>query len=443
MNNDQLQQLLAAVTDGLQHPAGAYALTPGQVDPTNPLDYSTSSGIKIWNEASAPLPFKFNVEGKEVNTFCEALSERANKSGWNLTEADVIMINDSSTPAIQRNIITEYGRLTVAEITAAVQGWITEESRRAQNNMQMFTCIMASLTKEGRIKILAEQDKYHVGEGTNRRACAALLFKLLMQKAIIDTRATASLLRENLSSLDTYMSTVKSNIEQFNKYVKVNWEGLKARGESCDDLMINLFKGYQSASDREFVRYIKQKRDAYDDGGDIQPEALMTLALNKYETLLKQDMWNAKSQEQEQIVALTAELGKIKDANLQLARSLSKKQSKPSDKSKPDKKKDGKGKDKSNKKKSKRTHTGKWSWKNNAPAQGDPQTKEFEGTTYIWCPTHKEWGTHTHQQCRERIRLEAETAESGNTGPDNANQANNATYANALTALMSDMQDEE
>jgi hypothetical protein len=152
MNNDQLQQLLTAVTDGLQRPAGAYALTPGQVDPTNPLDYSTSSRIKIWNEASAPC--------------C-------------------------------RNY------------------------------------------KEGRIKILAEQDKYHVGEGTNRRACAALLFKLLMQKAIIDTRATASLLRENLSSLDTYMSTVKSNIEQFNKYVKVNWEGLKARGESCDDLMIN------------------------------------------------------------------------------------------------------------------------------------------------------------------------------------------------------------
>jgi hypothetical protein len=106
MNNDQLQQLLAAVTDGLQHPAGAYALTPGQVNPTNPLDYSTSSRIKIWNKASAPLPFKFNVEGKEVNTFCEALSERANKSGWNLARADIIMTNNSSAPAIQQNIIT-------------------------------------------------------------------------------------------------------------------------------------------------------------------------------------------------------------------------------------------------------------------------------------------------------------------------------------------------
>ena len=49
MNNDQLQQLLMTVTNGLQHPASAYALTPGQVNPTNPLDYSTSSRIKIWN----------------------------------------------------------------------------------------------------------------------------------------------------------------------------------------------------------------------------------------------------------------------------------------------------------------------------------------------------------------------------------------------------------
>jgi formiminotetrahydrofolate cyclodeaminase len=77
-----------------------------------------------------------------------------------------------------------------------------------------------------------------------------------MQKAITDTHATASLLHENLS---TNMSTVKSNIEQFNKYIKLNWECLNACGESCDDLMINLFKGYQSTSDREFICYIKQK----------------------------------------------------------------------------------------------------------------------------------------------------------------------------------------
>jgi hypothetical protein len=55
------------------------------------------------------------------------------------------------------------------------------------------------------------------------------------------------------------MSTIKSNIGEFNKYVKVNWEGLKAHSKSCNDLMINLFKGYQNASDHEFVHYIKKK----------------------------------------------------------------------------------------------------------------------------------------------------------------------------------------
>ena len=45
------------------------------------------------------------------------------------------------------------------------------------------------------------------------------------------------------------MSTVNSDIENFNQYVKVNVDGLKSRGERTDYLMINLFKAYQLASD--------------------------------------------------------------------------------------------------------------------------------------------------------------------------------------------------
>ena len=45
------------------------------------------------------------------------------------------------------------------------------------------------------------------------------------------------------------MSTVNSNIENFNQYLKFNTDKLKARGDLTDDLMINLFKAYQVASD--------------------------------------------------------------------------------------------------------------------------------------------------------------------------------------------------
>ena len=133
------------------------------------------------------------------------------------------------------------------------------------------------------MKIVSEQDKY-VRFDTPIGGC---LFKLLMQKAVIDTRATATHLRENLTNLDSYMSTVSSNIEKFNQYVKVNVEGLKARGERTDDLMINLFKAYLVASDAEFVRYMKTKRDLYDNGEDISYKQLMTMVLNKCKILVK------------------------------------------------------------------------------------------------------------------------------------------------------------
>ena len=57
------------------------------------------------------------------------------------------------------------------------------------------------------------------------------LFKMMVQKSVVDTRETATYLRDNLTNLDTYMSTVKSDIENFNQYVKVNVDGVKARGE--------------------------------------------------------------------------------------------------------------------------------------------------------------------------------------------------------------------
>jgi hypothetical protein len=69
----QFQQLLAAVAP--QPAAAAFALMPGQADPNQTINYTSSSGIKVWNEAIAPLTFEFNIEAKEVNTFCESLME--------------------------------------------------------------------------------------------------------------------------------------------------------------------------------------------------------------------------------------------------------------------------------------------------------------------------------------------------------------------------------
>ena len=84
-----------------------------------------------------------------------------------------------------------------------------------------------------------------------------ILIELLTKKTAIDTRATASHLRENLINLDSYISTVKSTIDTFNHHLKITVEELKARGDRTDNIMTDHLKTCRVATDTKPTRYIK------------------------------------------------------------------------------------------------------------------------------------------------------------------------------------------
>jgi hypothetical protein len=121
------------------------------------------------------------------------------------------------------------------------------------------------MTKAYKLKIMKESDAYYV----NGILFGPLLLKLILKKAIIDSRATSANLREQLTTLDSYMASVDCNVELFNQHIKEVVAGLGERGDSTDKLLVNLFKAYHMVGDSEFSRYMKNKRDAYDDGGDV------------------------------------------------------------------------------------------------------------------------------------------------------------------------------
>ena len=98
-----------------------------------------------------------------------------------------------------RNLIPEYGRLTIENIEANMQNFIVYQISKAQKSVQLFHCLTNSMKEAAYLKIFSESNKYMdddtpVGE---------LIFKLMIQKAIIYTRATATRLRKNLANLDT------------------------------------------------------------------------------------------------------------------------------------------------------------------------------------------------------------------------------------------------
>ena len=111
----------------------------------------------------------------------------------------------------------------------------------------------------------------------------------------------------------------------FNIRVKNTVEGLKARGESVDDLMMLLFKGYKAASDSKFIEYIITKEERYLDdikGDTLDWEQLMKLSLNKFIIRRDNGEWGAPTEEQTQLIALSFEVTKLKENNKQLINTL-------------------------------------------------------------------------------------------------------------------------
>eukprot|EP00978_Attheya_sp_CCMP212_P009439 scaffold22331_cov106-Attheya_sp.AAC.1 len=127
----------------------------------------------------------------------------------------------------------------------------------------MYECLSKSLTVEDLNAILAEVDIY-----TMRGIPSGPLFpKVIIRSAYIDTRATTTArVRTSLSCLDTYILTIDCNIKVFNAYMHGLRNDLAARGETTNDLLFNLFKGYDTVVDLDFKDYTKQKKSSYEDG---------------------------------------------------------------------------------------------------------------------------------------------------------------------------------
>ena len=74
----------------------------------------------------------------------------------------------------------------------------------------MVECILALLTEKSFLKISNEDKRYTVNDVMS----AALLFKLLMKKAIVDTRARIYQLKYSLENPEIYMGSINSNIQR-------------------------------------------------------------------------------------------------------------------------------------------------------------------------------------------------------------------------------------
>ena len=181
---------------------------------------------------------------------------------------------------------------------------------------------------------------------------------------------------------------------------------LHVREQEAMDLLYYLWKAYKAAPDDEFVVYFKDLKSQCDDGGaTFTAEDLMVRAENKYEAQLldEENTWGKPTEDQEKIVAMTAEINSLKKARSNTTAPKTAKQKAEKGKTQANKKAQPK-KTKEQKKKT----SEKWAWKNKPPKdnnskEGNTFVKTFEGKKYYWCLHHNNragmWTLHHPNDC--------------------------------------------
>ena len=96
-------------------PAAKYALHPGNHDADNALDYSTKHGLGLYLAATAALSGAAwdHTLGNTLG-LSNRLVLRASKSGCSTVGGDILTTKDDA--GVDRQLITEYGLLTIANI---------------------------------------------------------------------------------------------------------------------------------------------------------------------------------------------------------------------------------------------------------------------------------------------------------------------------------------
>jgi hypothetical protein len=254
-----------------------------------------------------------------------------------------------------------------------------------------------------------------------------MLLKVIIRESHIDTNATVSHIRTQLSSLDTYLPTIGHDIGKLNDYVTSLHDALLARGEVSNDLLVNLFKGYKSSSDRRFVAYIEKKEEDYEDGtASISPQQLMTLAKNRYEVLVEKGIWNAPSLEEEKIMALESTIKKLQSSKR-----------KAQSNSQGTKKSDKKGANSKNKPLP--------AWVNEKPKPGEVKTREVDGKVWHYCDHHGRWTHHKADECKKK-GMDRKTGRTMAPPTLKSNPKHNSKavrFAKAMSAIASDEEEEE
>ena len=379
----------------------------GSAQPGDLINYGTKEGIKFHSMATRALFPKdeyFDVEPNQFNTFMTLLASRCKDLGFT-TQGGICMVPpDAANPLNGEpiNIVEDFGRANLDQIrqweTTFLNANAGAPGRHAQDSKILYDMLMNSLSTRGtaRIEIWKHQYCFAVGPNNDMYESGGCLLKVIVRESYLDSTATVSSLRLKLSSMDTYVHENGTDIIALNAHARSLVDGLAARGQRTEDLLVNLFKAYKVCPDVQFKAYITALENGHEDGREpLEPDVLMERTSNYYKKRLdgSTDKWEEDKETKAELLAMEARL-----------RKLEKLKSKVTFKQDSRKKKGAKN---DAKKPKASNHPEKPGWLKNNEKPSDPtKSRHFNGTEWYWCDASVggkcggAWGTHKPSECR-------------------------------------------
>ncbi|KAL7566243.1 hypothetical protein ACA910_011306 [Epithemia clementina (nom. ined.)] len=377
--------------------AAAFALGPGRNN--NVLDYDNDQGaVKLYHKAIAPMEDLFDGTPEKVHIFLANVADKARRYNWDA----ILTVAVAPTTYY---LITQYGQVTNAQVQAHAATYVGTQTRNAQNSDMLYHFLMALLTSAFKGQVLLHSNEYTVTANAVTVPDGPSLLKQIVSLTYIDTRATASHIRSTLVDMTLQLDHYGGDINKFNHWVKLQVEKLAARGQEASDLLTYLWKAYAHAPDPKFIKYMDDLKDEYKDGrANYTTQEVMTLAENKFKARIQTGEWAKPSDEQAEIVALTAQVETLKKNMASRPKaSLTKPPAPAKGKGTPNLKVGVKKQDKPKPKVAPKAPPAPW--KLVAPGSGEAETKTKDGKEFHWCRNHETngmWVRHKPDECSNK-----------------------------------------
>jgi hypothetical protein len=366
--------------------------------------------------------------------FVENVKDRADINGWSGYAGIFTMVTmDEKGNDVVRSVLDSYASIPLEEIQVSEMMALTQKrSRAGQDTGMVFQCLMASITPGAQERVRMHVQDYTL-DGKRSGVC---LFKVITRLSSANYNGTVTNLRNQLQKLDTWVVSNGDNVIALNQYVRETLARLASYGQKSLDMVPNLFRGYDAVKNTEFKQYMTWKKQVYDEGTDpLTHDALMNLAEIKYTGLVEQGRWEQTSEDQ-QIVALSAQVKRLS----QQIRGHKKGERKKT-KGKAERKRD-------DRKPSARKSDPEWLRNQVAPA-GDRLTKPrpFNGKIWWWCSKETsgkcdgKWRLHKPSDCKgyavKRTEATAKRVGEPTSEAKGAKTSKNPTNSTAAPAVAS------